>query len=61
MLWFDARQLPDRINFDALHAIIFNVPSKSIIPLWNGRHWYTALKDDNGWLVLIYYNVLLLF
>ena len=45
VVWFDVRLPADRINFGEVHAIIFNVPSKSIIPFWNGRHWFTVLKN----------------
>ncbi|KAJ1362832.1 hypothetical protein KIN20_022524 [Parelaphostrongylus tenuis] len=38
----------ERIRFENLHAVIVNVPTKSYIPLWRGRHWYTILRQDNG-------------
>ncbi|PAV69824.1 hypothetical protein WR25_26068 [Diploscapter pachys] len=48
VVWFDVRLPADRINFDEVHAIIFNVPSKSIIPFWSGRHWFTVLRNAEG-------------
>lgn len=46
--WFDSRMPVERIRFENLHAVIANVPTKSYLPLWRGRHWYTILRQDNG-------------
>ncbi|KJH40649.1 hypothetical protein DICVIV_13391 [Dictyocaulus viviparus] len=50
--WFNPHRMSvDRICFDKLHALIVNVPTKSFLPLWKGRHWYTILRLDNGKLI----------
>uniref|UniRef100_A0A0K0D6V3 ubiquitinyl hydrolase 1 n=1 Tax=Angiostrongylus cantonensis TaxID=6313 RepID=A0A0K0D6V3_ANGCA len=38
----------ERIRFENLHAVIVNVPTKSYLPLWRGRHWYTILRQGDG-------------
>ncbi|CAJ0566344.1 unnamed protein product, partial [Mesorhabditis spiculigera] len=47
-VWFDGRKSAEQIPFDQVHSIIFNIPTTSFVPFWNGRHWFTVLRRPNG-------------
>ncbi|EFO83519.1 hypothetical protein CRE_03101 [Caenorhabditis remanei] len=52
VMWFDKRVPVERIHLNKLRAIVFNIPSRTLLTLYRGRHWFPVI-EKNG----VYYNL----
>lgn len=42
MIWFDSRRSAASLDFQKIYGFIFNVPSRSTLPFFNGHHWFAV-------------------
>uniref|UniRef100_A0A8R1I558 ubiquitinyl hydrolase 1 n=1 Tax=Caenorhabditis japonica TaxID=281687 RepID=A0A8R1I558_CAEJA len=50
VIWFDKRLPTSSIHVEKVKALVFNVPSKTLLTLYRGTHWFAVLKkNDKFW------------
>ncbi|UMM21581.1 hypothetical protein L5515_003197 [Caenorhabditis briggsae] len=46
VVWFDKRLGVEKIKFEKLRAIVFNIPSRTLLTLYRGRHWFAVVQKN---------------
>ncbi|CAI2349466.1 unnamed protein product [Caenorhabditis sp. 36 PRJEB53466] len=52
VMWFDKRAPIERIHVDRVKAFVFNTPSRTLLTLYRGRHWFAVIRKNER-----FYNV----
>ncbi|EGT36717.1 hypothetical protein CAEBREN_06818 [Caenorhabditis brenneri] len=52
VMWFDKRVSVDKIHVENVKAVVFNIPSRTLLTLYRGRHWFAVIQK-NG----VFYNL----
>uniref|UniRef100_A0A1I7U8U3 ubiquitinyl hydrolase 1 n=1 Tax=Caenorhabditis tropicalis TaxID=1561998 RepID=A0A1I7U8U3_9PELO len=52
VMWYDKRVPVERIHVEKVRAVVLNIPSRTLLTLYRGRHWF-AVVQKNG----VFYNL----
>lgn len=50
VMWFDKRTPVEKVHLENVKALVFNIPSRTLLTLYRGRHWF-AVMEKHGKLV----------
>lgn len=49
VMWFDKRVSVEKINMENVKAVVFNIPSRTLLTLYRGRHWFAVIQKNGMW------------